>query len=109
MKAIDCRNETFEGLRESLGDLRRRALDGWRAYGPGTTREVSLKCGMDLLTFRPRSTELLEAGLLEICGRVKSRPGRNCEGIYQATSAEGWGEWHARMFPKMEGRQQVLI
>jgi hypothetical protein len=35
-------------------------------YGPGTTWQVSQKAGMSILTFRPRTTELLQMGFVEV-------------------------------------------
>ena len=80
MKPIDYRNETWEGLQERLAGLRLTAWQAWQRYGPGTTREVSARCGMDLLTFRPRTTELYQLGLLAVVPGAEQAS----EGLYRA-------------------------
>lgn len=96
MKAIDFRNNTFWSLRGELEGLRRRTYSAWRQHGPGTTREIATLSGISLLTLRPRSTELLELGLLEIVSDVEGEPQRRArEGVYQVTPVERWNTWRA--------------
>ena len=83
MKATDFRNATFEGLKDRLEGLRKEVYRAWSLYGPGTTEQVAARAGMDILTFRPRSTELHQMGLLMISGRK----GRS--GIYEVATGEG--------------------
>jgi hypothetical protein len=66
MKPIDYRNETWESIQERLSGLRQSVYQAWQAYGPGTTREVAAKAGIDILTFRPRTTELFQMGFVEV-------------------------------------------
>lgn len=83
MNSIDFRNETFESLQSRLTGLRLMILDAWRAHGRMTTRELAARAGLDLLTVRPRTTELLEMGFLRLVDR------RDHEGVYEAlTEAE---------------------
>jgi hypothetical protein len=84
MKPIDFRNETFDQLRERLNDDRELVHRAWLAHGPGTTREVAERAGIDLLSFRPRTTELFQLGLLEVAGKAGH------EGIYAARSLPEW-------------------
>jgi hypothetical protein len=58
--------------------MRLAVLNAFRIHGPGTTREMARKSGLELLTFRPRTTELLELGLVELVDGVDG------EGIYRA-------------------------
>jgi hypothetical protein len=86
--------------------MRKACYEAWVVYGPGTTREVAAKAGIDLLTFRPRSTELLQVGLLIIDSELSSpspRPsppgerggmGRSerasHEGVYRVSRLDEW-------------------
>jgi hypothetical protein len=80
MKPIDYRNETWESLQERLSGLRQSVYQAWQAYGPGTTREVAQKAGIDILTFRPRTTELFQMGFVEVVDDAESVG----EAVYQA-------------------------
>lgn len=80
MNPIDYRQETWESLQGRLAGLRGRVLAALRLHGPCTTRELSAKSGMDILTVRPRVTELVQLGW----AHCSDEPGR--EGIYQAAS-----------------------
>lgn len=80
MKPIDYRDETWESLQARLHADLIRALNGWRNHGPGTTREVARRSGIDLLTFRPRTTDLCHLGLVALVD--DSTPAR--EGRYRA-------------------------
>lgn len=92
MKPIDFRNANFERLVDELPELRARAYAAWRAHGPGTTRAVAARSGMDLLTFRPRTTELCQLGLVRIFENDDEKEGTH-EGVYEATPPEEWEEW----------------
>ena len=84
MKPVDFRDETFESLQERLNDDRLLVHRAWLAQGAGTTREVAAKAGIDLLTFRPRSTELYQLGLLELVDKDGH------EGVYVGRSLPEW-------------------
>lgn len=88
MKPVDLRNATFAGIRQQLDGQRKDVYVAWVTFGPGTTREVAAKCGIDLLTFRPRTTELCEIGLVELWGATRSS-----EGVYQAVKEARWDAW----------------
>ena len=88
MKPIDLRNATFAGLRQNLDGLRKDVYFAWVNHGPGTTRSIAQKCGIDLLTVSPRMSELCEIGLVELAGSSRS-----CEGIYQAVKLDRWEAW----------------
>lgn len=72
-------------MKESL----KAVYEAWVVYGPGTTRQLAIKSGIDLLTFRPRTTDLCDLGLVEL---VDSE--RGSEGIYQAVPETKWNGWH---------------
>ena len=64
MKPIDFRNATFETVQGYVAGQREAVLAAWRQHGPGTTAEVCARAGMSILSFRPRTTELLELGFV---------------------------------------------
>lgn len=91
MKPTDFRDATFEKLRESLwlAGKRWEVYQAFLAHGPGTTRQVAMASGIDLLTFRPRTTELCEAGFVALAdGQAKG-----AEGVYRARTREEFEEW----------------
>ena len=80
MKSISYRNASFEAIRAQLSGLRQQVYSAYVSYGPGTTREMAQKSGVSLLTLRPRVTELLQLGFVEVVdGSENSR-----EAIYIA-------------------------
>jgi hypothetical protein len=83
MKAIDYRNITWASLQGYIVGLRAEVLDAYRRYGPGTTREIAAASGIDILTLRPRVTELIQLGYLELANFERSK-----SGTYQAVSDE---------------------
>lgn len=89
MRTVDLRNENFEALFARVTELRFAAWAALKMYGPGTTREIAAASRMDLLTFRPRVTELCDLGFAYLAGRA----GR--EGVYAARDYEEARAWHA--------------
>ncbi len=81
MTPVDYRNETFEGIRARVSHLRLAVYQELQSMGPSTTRELARKSGMDILTVRPRVTELIDLGWVVL---ATDRPGN--EGIYRALS-----------------------
>jgi len=63
-----------------------QTYDALALHGPHTTRELSRLSGIDLLTLRPRMTELCLMGFAECIGT--EGVGHNAEGIYRAISME---------------------
>lgn len=72
------RNATWEHLQSSLDHRRRAVLHALRTHGPCTTRALATAMGWDILSVRPRVTELLQAGWVQ----ALDLPGR--EGTYRA-------------------------
>jgi hypothetical protein len=101
MKAIEFRDLTFEGLKGSLDARRWEVYGAWTEHGPGTTREVAARSGIDLLALRPRTTELVQMGL------VRVRGAHNKEGVYEVVPSAEWERWRAENFP-VSGQQPLL-
>jgi hypothetical protein len=78
MNAADLRNATWADIQPMLSGMRLVVLLAWRMHGPGTTENVAQTAGINLLTFRPRSTELLQLGLIALVDRDSN------DGIYEA-------------------------
>lgn len=95
MKPIDYRNATWDQVRGHLTGLRQAVYEAYVQHGPGTTREISERSGISILTLRPRTTELVQLGFVELLGG--SDDGR--EAVYVAVPvsiAQGRFEWHQR-------------
>jgi inhibitor of KinA sporulation pathway (predicted exonuclease) len=95
LKPVDFSIQTFEDLKSSLNEIRQRVHRAWLAHGPGTTREVATASGIDLLIFRPRTTELFHLGLVELLENVGMNEGRNHQGVYRARTMEQWEKFIA--------------
>jgi hypothetical protein len=87
MSTLDHRNATWKDIQSRLKGLRLRVYHAWVEHGPGTTREVSRLSGIEILTFRPRTTELVQLGLVESV-EDPALQGRDAahEGTYRAVS-----------------------
>lgn len=94
IQPIDYRNANWDAIKQRMVGVRLLVYRAWCNYGPGTTRVVSDKSGIDILTFRPRTTELFDLGFVELSD---SPPGAiraaSHEGVYRAVQ---WKEVHAR-------------
>jgi hypothetical protein len=66
MKPIDFSRETYATLKPRLAADKQRVYQAWADHGPGTTREVATRSGIDILTFRPRTTDLVDLGLVRL-------------------------------------------
>lgn len=74
------RDQNFEQLRERLAGLRGVVYSALRQHGPCTTRQLAARSGLDILTVRPRVTELLSLDFAECVDRADN------EGVYRALS-----------------------
>jgi len=83
MKAIDYRNITWTEICSHVHGLRASCYDAYLDHGPGTTRQIAAASGIDLLTLRPRTTELLQLGFLELVADRDDNH-RSKEGTYRA-------------------------
>lgn len=66
MKSTDYRNNTWEELKAKVSGLRMDVYTAFVKFGPGTTWQISEKAGISILTLRPRTTELLQMGFIEV-------------------------------------------
>lgn len=97
MRPIDYRNETFDRLRGEMHGLRETIYRAWLAHGPCTTRELAERAGLDILTLRPRTTELVQIGAVTV-DESRTEPG---QGVYRARPVDEWRAW-------VEGRRACL-
>ncbi len=120
MNPTHFRDLTFAELQSRLGDLRLRVFEAWRRHGPGTTRAMAAQAGIDLLTFRPRTTELVQLGLVMLApadhpspsGRGTEGEGERApshEGVYQARTLEEFTAWRQANQQLAISHQQQLI
>ena len=81
MKPVDYRNATWAEIQRNLSGMKRRVYEAWLRHGPGTTADVAVKSGISILTFRPRTTDLFQMGLVAVApGTPKTAEG----GCYEA-------------------------
>jgi len=78
MKPIDFRNATWNEVREQLAGRMLVVYEAWQKHGPGTTREIAERSGLDILTVRPRTTNLFALGFVHLVEQAGH------EGIYAA-------------------------
>lgn len=69
MKPVDIRNETWADIQARLSEDRMTVYNGLLLHGPASTRGLARTLGMDVLSVRPRCTELLQLGLVELRGK----------------------------------------
>lgn len=96
---------TFRDLQNQLVHLRLSVWEALAHHGPCTTRELARACDIDILTVRPRMTELLQMGFA-VC---TNEHGEGREGIYRAlTLAEAEDAFNARRNAAPEQLSLVL-
>lgn len=83
MQPIDYRNATWEEVIRHLNRDRERVYNALLRFGPITTRGLAAAMGCDILSVRPRVTELFQLGFVLLAEGSEST-GR--EGIYVALS-----------------------
>lgn len=103
MKPIDIRNATWLGLQDDLSSSLRDIYQVWVSHGPGTTRAVAERSGREILTLRPRTTDLYHVGLVELVGTNAG------EGIYRARIREAWEDWKGTQPCVATGAQIVAL
>jgi hypothetical protein len=89
MKTIDIRRENFEAIFARVEGLRALCWFALAKHGPGTTRQIAEWTGLDLLTVRPRVTELCDLGFAYLADKHKR------EGVYAARDYAQAQAWHA--------------
>ena len=114
MMPSDYRDLTWDKLQERLEGLRLKVYDAWQQHGPGTTREVAMRAQFDLLTFRPRSTELFQMGLIQLSAISGQRSAsadeshRLHEGVYEAVPIEAARAAHERRLLNKPDEQLLM-
>jgi Mn-dependent DtxR family transcriptional regulator len=104
MKPVDYRRETWLQVLGRVTGLREDIYRVLRNAGPATTRKLAALSGVDLLTVRPRVTELVDLGLAECVG------GEHGEGIYQAVEpGEAAERYERRQRDAREGQMQLAL
>ncbi len=83
MAPIDYSIATWREIQGRLVNLRASVYEALMEHGPCTTRELAQACGIDLLTVRPRITELAQLGFV-VC-----LDGQGHEGVYSALTIAG--------------------
>ena len=84
MTPTDIRNANWELLQKSVNPMIWQAYRAWLAHGPGTTRGVAAAAGWDILTFRPRTTDCYQLGLVALVRKERR------QGVYRALPREEW-------------------
>jgi hypothetical protein len=103
VKPIDLRNATWSILQAGLNARLQDVYRIWCQHGPGTTRSVAIRSGCDILSLRPRTTDLYHLGMVELTGRTGN------EGIYQARRQSDWELWVVgAVHPSQPGQPQLL-
>lgn len=89
MKAEDYRNMTWEEIQGHLVEDRLTAYNSLQIWGPCTTRQLAVYMSLDVLSVRPRVTELCQMGLarvVEVPLEKRREDGSVREGYYVAVS-----------------------
>ena len=102
MTTTELRDHNFDSLRATLEHRFGAVYLAWLTHGPGTTRAVAGASGIDLLTFRPRTTDLFHLGLVEMTGSESGN------GIYRARTADEWLAWRETTIPA-ESQLQMSV
>ena len=91
MTPADLRNTNWDRLQSGLQGRLLEIYHVWKTHGPGTTRAVAARSSRDILSLRPRTTDLYKLGLVDLIGSV---PGDG--GVYRARDRSEWETWQAR-------------
>lgn len=94
---------TFKDLQRQLVSLRLSVYDALLEHGPCTTRELATACGMDILTVRPRMTELVQLGFA-VCLDSQGHEGR-----YQALTLAEAEQAHEERQSKLEHQTEMTL
>lgn len=87
MTPVAIATANWHNLRAGLAGRRLQVYWAWVAHGPATTRELAARSGLPLLTVRPRTTELVNTGLVRLDGVAAG------EGIYRPAARSEWETW----------------
>ena len=102
MLPIDHRNATFADLQAKVTGNRLAVLDALKRYGASTTRDLAHAMGWEVLSVRPRLTELYQLGFV----RCLEREGH--EGTYEALTGSEARQLHAQRQAEALGTETQL-
>lgn len=104
MKPIDFRNETFAEIQDRLVEDRERVYLALQQIGASTTRRLAESMDLAPEFVRPRVTELVQMGAVDLVDR------HGHEGVYRALLL---GEWMDKVASEKErascGEQMQLL
>lgn len=103
LTSLDVRDQNFLSLRDSLDENRREVLCDLAAHGPCTTRQLADATRRDILSIRPRVTELLQLGLVILHGRTEG------QGIYRIADQSEWEQFRQRHLEETTTGQLQMI
>lgn len=83
MTPIDYRNGTFAHIQARLHGDRASVLEALQMHGPATTRDLAKAMGADVLSVRPRVTELVQLGMAALVEPADPQAPKR-EGVYRA-------------------------
>lgn len=106
MKPIDYRDATFKDIQARLHGDRSSVLEALQIHGPTTTRHLAEAMGCDILNVRPRVTELVQLGLVELVPADPDGPKR--EGVYRALTLPEAEALFIRRQKEAQDPQQTL-
>ena len=79
-KGQDTSRAAAEAVKPTAGKLREIVLRALKRRGPSTPEEVAVWSGIDLMSVRPRFSELSASGLIETTGTTRqSRTGKRAK------------------------------
>jgi hypothetical protein len=109
MKPIDIRNVNFDQLVAGLAAKRADVWRAWIVHGPCSTRDLSELAHLDILSLRPRTTELYQCGLVMLVDYMPGGAGICGEGVYQARTAAEWESWASEQRGAAVSKQLQMI
>jgi hypothetical protein len=97
MKPIDFALENWESIRSRVDGDREAVWKAWLQHGPGTTEDVATRAGWDWRRFRPRTTELLQAGFVALVERDRVKKAGVYRGCAEAEALQSFRNTQSRM------------
>jgi transcription initiation factor IIE alpha subunit len=76
----EIRNENYGHQQPGHKVMQIAVWQALQVHGPCTTRQLAERCGISILSVRPRVCELVELRMVDMVGREKR------EGVYRALS-----------------------
>ena len=90
MKLTKIADNSFDEIRTGLSGPLQEVYEAWMAHGPATTRRLARAGRIRLLNVRPRTSELVSIGLVQLTAHHRG------EGVYRARRQEEWERWAER-------------